>query len=372
MRVLMLSKACLVGIYQRKLEAIAQHLDIAALQVLVPPFWKDERGIMPLERAYTQGYDLIETPIRFNGNFHLHYFPRFRQAVEAFRPDVIHIDEEPYNLATWQALRIAKQHAAATLFFSWQNIVRDYPIPFRQGERWVLHNIDHALMGTESAAQVWLEKGYHGAYTVVPQFGVDTELFQPRQPSASDVFTVGYIGRLVPEKGVDLLLHALAKLQNPRWRLMLVGGGTEDANLQSLAKTLGIDDRVTFIGQVPSLEMAAHYQQLDVLVLPSRTMPNWKEQFGRVLIEAMASGVVVVGSDSGAIPDVIGEAGMVFPEDDAIALHTCLEALQNDPTKRHALMQRGIQRVRDHFTQAQVAEKHVSAYQQALESKRAT
>jgi glycosyltransferase involved in cell wall biosynthesis len=366
MRVLMLSKACLVGLYQRKLEHIAAHPAVTALQVLVPPFWRDERGEMPLERAYTQGYDLCTTPMHFNGSFHLHYYPDFGRAAAAFRPDLIHIDEEPYNLATWLALRTAQKIGARSLFFSWQNIARRYPPPFAWGEAWVLKNIDYALMGTESAGEVWRAKGYQKPYAVLPQFGVDVDLFQPPAQLHTGPLRIGYIGRLVREKGVDLLLWACHELPAADWSLQIIGGGPEEANLRALAESLGLGEKITWGGQVPSMQMPALYAGLDVLVLPSRTLPNWKEQFGRVLIEAMAAGVVVVGSDSGAIPDVIGPAGLVFREEDAGHLCEHLAHLLKDAGLRAHLAKRGRERAESEFSHQGVAAQSVAAYQAAL------
>lgn len=360
LRVLMLSKACIVGIYQRKLEEIAKQ-DIE-LMVLVPPSWRDERGETPLERVYTEGYQLIPTPIRFNGNFHLHYYPEFARHLRAFQPDVVHIDEEPYNLATWHALYHTRKHGAKSLFFTWQNIVRQYPPPFRWGEQWVLKHSDYAQMGTESAAEVWRIKGYRGPQAVIPQFGVDPVLFHPADARPERPFTVGYFGRLVPEKGLHLVLDALAQLPDPHWRLELVGGGPERDNLQAQAVDLGIADRVQFTALVPSVEMPARYQGLDAFVLPSLTQGNWKEQFGRVLIESMATGVPVVGSDSGAIPDVVGGGGLIFPEGDIPALLDHLSRLQADAALRRTLGEQGRQRVLDHFTHAQVAQATVRMY----------
>jgi quercetin dioxygenase-like cupin family protein len=85
--------------------------------------------------------------------------------------------------------------------------------------------------------------------------------------------------------------------------------------------------------------------QLDALVLPSLTRPNWKEQFGRVLVEAMACGVPVVGSDSGEIPRVIGQAGLSFPEGDAGALRASLAELMGSERRRAELGARGRIRV---------------------------
>jgi glycosyltransferase involved in cell wall biosynthesis len=360
MRVLMLSKACIVGIYQRKLEAIAR-LGVELL-ALVPPSWKDERGETRLERAYTDGYRLEVTPIRLNGNFHLHFYPRLGAALRAFQPDIVHIDEEPYNLATWQALYQARRAGARTLFFSWQNIVRRYPPPFSLGERWVLNQVDYALMGTASAAQVWRAKGYTGPLRVIPQFGVDPDLFQPQPRPPDAPFTIGYFGRFVPEKGLDTLLTAAAHLDGIPWRLQLIGGGPQRAALQVQAETLGIADRVQFDDLLPSAKMPAAYAGLDAFVLPSRTRPNWKEQFGRVLVEAMASGVPVIGSDSGAIPDVIGEAGLIFPEGDAAALAAHLRRLYDDAALRARLIEQGRARVLAEFTHQRVAEATVEVY----------
>src|SRR5690606_16193366 len=149
-RVLMLSKACVVGIYQRKLEEIARR-DVD-LMALVPPVWKDERGTLPLERAYTRGYQLETTPIALNGSFHLHYYPQFSRKLRQFKPHIVHIDEDPYNVATWHALYHARRAGVKTLFFSWQNIYRDYPPPCQWGEKWVLNHVDYAVTGTTSAA----------------------------------------------------------------------------------------------------------------------------------------------------------------------------------------------------------------------------
>src|SRR5690242_18362110 len=125
MRVLMLSKALIVGQYQTKLTALAAKPDMQ-LTVVVPPSWRDERGTMMLERCHTEGYELIVAPIRFNGHFHLHYYPTLPQILARVQPDVIHIDEEPYNLATYLATRAACRinPKARVLFFSWQNILK--------------------------------------------------------------------------------------------------------------------------------------------------------------------------------------------------------------------------------------------------------
>jgi glycosyltransferase involved in cell wall biosynthesis len=365
MRILMLSKACLVGAYQRKLEEIAAFPEIE-LTVIVPPLWADPAGAVRLERLYTRGYRLLVEPIRFNGRFHLHYYPTLKQRLAEIQPDLVHIDEEPYNLATWLAWRQARAMGAKTLFFSWQNLQRHYPWPFSLMEQQVLQGVDYALMGNRDAVAVWQAKGYTGPYRVIPQFGVDPELYRPATRPANDHFTIGAANRrLVAEKGTDILLRAVAGLAG-EWRLRLVGDGPERPSLQRLAQELGISQRVCFDGPIPSAEIAAYLQQLDVLVLPSRTRPNWKEQFGRVLVEAMACETAVVGADSGEIPHVIGDAGLIFPEEDVNALRHCLEQLQQNATLRVKLGQKGRQRVLAHYTQAQIAARTVAVYHEIV------
>ena len=169
----------------------------------------------------------------------------------------------------------------------------------------------------------------------------------------SSPLSIGYAGGLVPEKGVDLLLRACAGLTGD-WRLTLAGEGESRAELERLAAALRIADRVHFAGRIASGAMPAFYQGLDVLVLPSRTRPNWKEQFGRVLVEAMACGVVVVGSDCGEIPQVIGDAGLIFPEEDVDALRARLQHLIDDLPARERLAAAGRARVLAHFTMQQI------------------
>ncbi|MGD8793213.1 MAG: glycosyltransferase [Anaerolineae bacterium] len=369
MRILMISKACLVGAYQKKLEELAA-LPGVALTVVVPPYWRDERGVVELEREHTAGYELVVEPMAFNGRFHVHFYPRLGRQVRRVRPDLVHIDEEPYNLATAHALWLARRAGARSLFFSWQNLLRRYPLPFRLLERYVMGGVDYAIVGNQESGRVWREKGYGGPLAVIPQFGVDAQAFVPasgaqRRADAGRGFVVGYVGRLVEEKGVDLLLEALAGLAGT-WRAYILGSGPAREALQARARDLGLAGRVSFDRWIASGQMPAYYRQLDALVLPSRTRPNWKEQFGRVLIEAMACGVPVVGSDSGEIPNVIGDAGLVFAEGQAGALANHLARLMRDDQLRADLARRGRARVLARYTQAQVAADTYRVYQEIV------
>ena len=306
------------------------------------------------------------TPMRFNGSFHLHYYPQLDRLLKQLKPDLVHIDEEPYNLATYLAVRSVRRLGARTIFFSWQNLKRSYPPPFSWFERYPLQYAAAGIVGNADAEQVWRAKGFSGSLTVIPQVGVEPDVFKPsdRNRDAS-TFVVGYAGRFVEEKGIDVLLNALRDLDG-QWRLDLLGSGPDQPRLAELAQRLQIADRVRFLPWMPSAQTVDFYRSLDVLVLPSRSRSNWKEQFGRVLVDAMACGVPVIGSTCGEIPNVIGETGLIFPENDGAALQEHLCALQNDFALRRDLAQRGRQRVLEHFTQEQIARQTVEVYQKVM------
>ena len=364
----MLSKACVVGAYQRKLEELAACAGVD-LTVVVPPYWQEEARRIALEPLHTKGYSLVVEPVRFNGRFHLFYFPGLGRRIRSLRPDIVHVDEEPYNFAAWHAVWLAGRVKARSLFFSWQNLFRRYPPPFNWMESYCYRSVDGAIAGSTEVSQVLRSKGFTGPIQVIPQFGVDPDFFRPMPPSdpvAGDpAFRIGYVGRLVEPKGVLDLVEAAARLQG-NWRLVLVGAGPLRPQIEALADKLGVTRRLEITSGLPSAQMPEVINSLDALVLPSRTRPNWKEQFGRVLVEAMSCQVPVVGSDSGEIPKVIGDAGLVFPEGDIGALVSQLERLRDSRELRRELGDRGRARVVAHFTHRTIAQETYQMYQTIL------
>ncbi len=212
MRVVLISKAMVVGAYQRKAEEIARQPGIE-LTVIVPPFWNEETRRVNLERAYTSGYELLVEPLLFSGHFHIHLYPRLDRTIARIQPQVVHADEEPYNLATAEMIMLGRRHGAATMFFSWQNLMRRYPPPFNLFERYNMWRTDYAVAGNADAASVLRRKGFRGPMAVLPQFGVDPDIFrrpegwrrEPGQP-----FTIGYVGRLVEQKGLVHLVRSVS------------------------------------------------------------------------------------------------------------------------------------------------------------------
>lgn len=369
MRILMLSKALVNGAYQKKCEELAALPDVELI-VAVPPTWREPRvGVIRLERRFTAGYRLVTLPIVFNGRHHLHFYPTFERLVRQTRPDIVHVDEESFNLATFLAIRAGVRHGARCCFYNYANIDRFYPPPFNLFERYAFRRAAHAFACSAEAAAIIRRHGYAGPLTILPQFGVDPGLYAPirRDERARDAstFVAGYIGRLVPEKGVLDLVGAIARLP-ASIRLRLIGDGALRPAIEAQIARLGIAERVELHPSIPSTCVPDELRRLDALVLPSHTTRTWKEQFGRILVEAMSCAVPVVGSSSAAIPDVIGDAGVIYPEGDIAALADALRRLADDPALCHDLGRRGRERVLAQFTQAAIARQYYHVYRSML------
>jgi glycosyltransferase involved in cell wall biosynthesis len=365
-RVVIVSKILVVAAYRQKLEAIAAHPDIEQLVAITGPEWREPGGrrISFEESERPCNYELRVEPIWLNGSYHLFVWPRLGRALREIRPDLVHIDEEPYNLATAHGTWHARRVGARSLFFAWQNLLRPYPPPFNWFERNVYAHSALAIAGSQDALNVLRAKGYCGPGAVIPQFGVDPSLFSPASSAPSGTPVIGFIARLVEEKGIFVLLDALHHLRGD-WRLHVVGTGPAESMARERANDLGIGNRVTWENGVPSMEVPSRLQSFTVLVQPSLTRQHWKEQFGRTVMEAMACGVPVIGSDSAEIPNVLGGAGVVVAEGDADALRDAIAHVLEDADLRCELARRGRQRVLDCYTHARIAEQTVAAYRAA-------
>jgi glycosyltransferase involved in cell wall biosynthesis len=364
-RVLIASKILVVAAYRRKLDALAALPEIEHLVAVTPPAWSEPGGRkLTLEPAPAANYELRVEPIRFDGNFHLFHWHNLGRILREVRPDVVHLDEEPYNLATFLGVRAARQVGARVVFFTWQNLLRRYPLPFSAFEQFAYRAASHAIAGNAEAVDVLRAKGYRGPLTIIPQFGVDPRLFSPAPP-AGGVPTIGFIGRLVEEKGIFVVLDALADLPGD-WRLHVIGTGPLEKRARRCAVQLGLAERITWEPGVPSTHIPRRLHEFTVLVQPSLTRANWKEQFGRAVMEAMACGIPVVGSDSGEIRNVVGPAGLVVPEGDSSALRAALVRVLGDGALRADLRERGRARVLECFTHQRIAEQTLAVYRAAL------
>lgn len=362
----MVSKACVVGTYQRKLEELAA-LPGIELTLVVPPEWRERSRVLRYEPLFRRGYQTVVLPMALNGHYHMHFYRGLAAVVRAVRPDLIHVDEEPADLVALQCVALAGR--ARLVFFTWQNLLRPLPPPFSLIQRHTFARSSLALCGNAAAIHVLRSKGYRGLVRLVPQFGFDEELFRfrPKDYRSSRPLLIGAAGRLVPEKGFDLLLAAVAE-QPDRWRVEIAGDGPEGQALRRLTARLGIADRVQLLGQCSSVDMPDLYARWDVVVAPSRTRPNWKEQFGRSVAEAMSCGTPAVVSRSGELPNVVGGGGLVFEEGNATDLRACLVRLAESIDLRRSLALAGRQRVLEQYTQRAIAQNTRAAYCDALQS----
>lgn len=357
MRVLLASKALVVGAHHDKLRALGANADIEILAA-APECWIENGRVRKAERPEPDAYDIEYLRLGLNGHYHMYWFRSLERLMRRFRPDVVHIDEEPYNLATAIACRDSLRHGARPVFFSWQNLFRRYPPPVRWIERYVLDRA-HGIAGTQTAAQVLRRKGYRRRIAVIPQFGVDPTVFVPDKHSRANLrFTIGYAGRLVSEKGVDVLIQAV-HLAGGKAVLRVAGTGPAESRLRRMTAN---SVEVNFLGSVASEEMPSFYRGLDVFVLPTVGRRGWTEQFGRAAVEAMACGIPTVVAKTGELPSVVGSSGELVQPGNAHELAEVLRRLRCDPIQRTFLAKAGRNRALELFTTAAIADATASFY----------
>ncbi len=281
-------------------------------------------------------------------------------ALRCARPDLVQVDEEPASLALLQVLALKFIFGYRVIFFTWENLASARSVLGRLNTFIALRWADGAIAGNTGAMHLLQRMGFKKPIAIIPQLGVNEEIFKPsrnvalRRALGLNAFTIGYAGRLVAEKGLLHLVEALTRLSSP-WQWLVVGNGSLKEEIQKTAQLYGISDRIRWVSTVEHEAVADYLNAMDVLVLPFVSTPRWKEQFGHVLIEAMACEVPVIGSDSGAIPEVIGDDGLIFPEGDVEALADRLRTLQQNEGLRVELGRRGRARVLEKYTNRHVA-----------------
>jgi len=282
--------------------------------------------------------------------------------MQNFRPDVIVVENGVGALSYTQFLLYKRKFApqAKAVFFTWWNIPYRARQPFRAIERFNITYTDGAIVGNSEAEIILRGQGYTGPLTILPQLGVDTDLFsggdgkEVRRRLGLHKFVIGYAGRLVPEKGLRVLMDALRSFKG-QFDLLVVGSGEMENELRAWASTLPTGKNLHLQKSVPHAQIPELMQAMDVFVLPSLTTPQWKEQFGHVLIEAMACKVAVIGSNSAEIPNVIGPSGIVVPEGDSNRLCAALQQLADNASKRIDLANKGRLRVLEKYTNEKIA-----------------
>ncbi|TAE60316.1 MAG: glycosyltransferase family 4 protein [Nostocales cyanobacterium] len=388
MKILVASHTYIVDLNCEKLRALAKLEPGIEVTVVVPKKWQPG-GVQN---------KIIETEYRDEGNFKIVPISNFSQnhqglltfgadligLLNKFLPDILHVEQGSRGLAYTQMILLNQLLGlkAKNVFFTWWNLPYELKLPVALLEKYNLNHSHGIISGNQDGADILRQRGYTGKIKVLPQLGVDETLFTPQpQPELAakfgiqeNEFVVGFVGRFVPEKGLLTLLKALVNIKDKPWKLLLLGRGDLKAELIKIATENNITEKVIFVESVPHDEVANYINLMNTLVLPSETTykfktltaVGWKEQFGHVLIEAMACKVPVIGSDSGEIPYVIGDAGLIFPEGDDQALASCLLQLMENPDLAKNLGEKGYEKAMLKYTNKAVAKQQYEFYQELM------
>lgn len=342
---------------------------------VAPTFVHGDLRAIPLERDGAEECALEAVPLHFGRRPHaMAYGPRLRHVLRHRRWDVVHCWQEPYVVAGAQVAGWTPR-SAAFVFWTFQNITKRYPPPFGALERYCLRRAAGWTACGVTVVEALAPRGYdRKPHRVLPP-GVDVARFRPDADAARTIRArlgwaeggppvVGFLGRFVPEKGLALLTRTLDALPVP-WRALLVGGGALEPALRAWAARHG--DRVRVVTGVPHDDVPAYLAAMDLLAAPSRTTPAWREQLGRMLVEAFACGVPVVASDSGEIPHVVGDAGVIVGEDDGAGWVRALAALLDDGAARAGLSARATARAHAEFAWPVIARRHLAFFDELLD-----
>jgi len=347
--------------------AARQDLD---LHLVVPARWQEFGRRMIADPPNDPGLNVHVLPIRFPHagpmSWYLHFYPGLNRLVSELRPDVIHLWEEPWSAVALQASFL--KGAAALVMEVDQNILKRLPPPFEWMRRHVIRRTDFVLARSPDAAAVVQAIGYQGPVRPIG-YGVDRQTFACRRSplatqSPTKQLRIGYVGRIVEEKGLDDALEAIACTQS-RVTLAIMGEGPHEGRFHRRAAALGLADRVEMRGWGPPAEVASFLHGLDVLILLTRTSRSVVEQFGRVIVEAQSCGIPVIGSSCGAIPSVVGAGGWIVPERSPEKLAPLLDRIANDRDALRAKAQLAQRNVSTRFTYEVVADDLATAWTQA-------
>jgi glycosyltransferase involved in cell wall biosynthesis len=372
MKILMIGHSYVVALNRRLCRELARAGgDRVAVTVAAPASYPGDLRPIALERPAGEPYALEAVPVRLARVPHVFLYGRKLAALLADRWDVVHAWEEPYILAGGQIAR-ATRPGAALVYSTFQNLPKRYPLPFCWVERYCLSRAaGWTAFGRTGAETLRDRPGYRDKPTRTIPLGVDLDLFRPDAEAGRRVRAelgwsepgppvVGYLGRFVPEKGLGLLMRALDRLPSASWRALVVGGGPLEGELRAWAARH--PDRALVVTGVAHDAVPAYLNAMDLLAAPSQTTPRWREQLGRMLLEAMAAGVPVVASDSGEIPHVVADAGRIVPEADEAAWVAALGALLDDPASRRDLRDRGLARARDVYAWPRIARQYLEFF----------
>ena len=378
LKLLTVGHSYIVGANRRLAQEIARlGADKWEVVTAAPKFFQGTRDLrsVKLQLADQEPYRIEAINAYFTRQVHCFWYGSQLRHLLAQPWDVVHSWEEPFIVAGGQIARWT--HSSTRLVFStFQNWSKHYPPPFNWIERFSMRRASGWIpFGQTIVNALSGRAGYvNRPFQMIPP-GVDTVQFQNDPSSgrnireslgweASGPPIVGFLGRFTVEKGLSLLTAALDRQTGP-WRALFVGAGPMEGTLRDWSKRYG--DRVRFCTQVHHAEVPHYLNAMDLLCTPSQTTPHWREQFGRMLIEAFACGVPVIGSDSGEIPYVLREDGIVLPEANEQAWTEAIGNLLENPQRRRELSARGRDRAVTEFDWSVVARQHLDFFSRLLD-----
>lgn len=346
------------------------------MTAVAPEFFEGDLRPVKLEEYPGELCRLEAVPVRMSRRIHVMlYGRRLREILRAGRWDVVHCWEEPFIFAGGQ-VALWTPESAALVYATFQNNRKQYPVPFNRIERYAMRRAAGWIAFGQTIKEALAPRDIYASrpYRIIPT-GIDLEKFRPDAEARERIRrelgwqepeppVIGFLGRFVPDKGLPLLMRVLDSI-NHDWRALFVGSGPMEKELRAWGTQHG--ERVRVLAGVKHDEVPRYLNAMDVLCAPSQTMPNWREQLGRMLLEAFACGVAVVASDSGEIPYVVAGAGMVVGEKDEEAWRRALEDLLADEKRRALMSARGLERARTTYAWPIIAQKHLDFFSELLE-----
>ena len=285
-----------------------------------------------------------------------------KRVISDFHPDLIQVEEAATSPVAVAVAAAARRMRIPYVMFSWDSLARRRGFLEQRRYRSVVRHAAGLVGGNRLALALLREHAPSAASAVLPQTGMS-----PSGPLSRDAVRrglgIGFVGRLVPERGAETLLRACGQLLGP-WTLTVVGTGPEQEVLEALAQKLGLASRIRWQGGIPRAELEALWNDLDCLVVPSRDTGNWVERSSPVLLEAMVRGVVPVVTRAGALPEIVGDAGIVVDDVESLAL--ALQELMAEPERLRILGQRARQRVLEEYVDSAVAQRTLAFWGQVL------
>ncbi len=383
-RLLIVGTAYAIKEHRKKLPYLARDFDLTCVTAKQCGGFGWTESLNGTEAS--EGYRLVGLPIAGDATMGTRCW--YRGLADIYRRgnfDVILVESEPWALLRWQNWIYRSFYQRKAIFgeFTWENIKRGGWKGKALGAiyRLATSTESFAVGGNRDAAVLMKSHGSHPKRTAcLPQFGVDPAIFAPLTDAAKgerrrganlpvEGFLIAYCGRLVPEKGIADLLEAFRLLpqSGPRITLLIMGTGKLEEEVRAASSR---DPRIRLCPPSTYPEISEFLQMIDLLVLPSRTSAGpaiwWKEQFGHILIEAMACEVASIGSNSGAIPEILGDAAVVFPEGNVAALTSLIESFLANPGRARDVGAAQRERVLQHYTHQQVAKGWSAFLQQCV------